>query len=169
MHWQASSLLETSRALHKEQCLSQSQMPLLSLPVELISSILSFSLDDNPHPSSVLLVNSNFKNIGLSLLHSSLRFRTTAQLELFIENSGLLSCSPRSLSVTLAGGTSDFRLFHLLIAVFNLCIGAQMAYNGKDNNHGDGRLSLKLLNFCLNSHTSDPNLHLIRSALILVK
>ena len=156
--------------LHNTSFVSQSRltMSMHALPLELVSLIISFALHNNPRTTNVLLVNSVFYKHGLVSLHSNLKFTTTDQLSSFVDRVECLSAYPRSLTVTLAGGAADFRLFHLLQVVFRRCAEFQVARD-EEGVEADGRLRLKQLRFCFHSHTSDPNLHRIYHALVLTE
>ncbi|TDL20619.1 hypothetical protein BD410DRAFT_841070 [Rickenella mellea] len=145
-------------------------MSLVDLPPELLLNFISLALYDNPHPVSVLLINPTFLTLGQTILHADLAFTTIHQIEFFSKGDAPLAIRPRSLTVTLSGGTSDFRLFGLLRDALKRCNADESHRTSKLPEarnymiggliHG-GPLELDKLGFCFNTHTTDPNLPLL--------
>jgi hypothetical protein len=139
---------------------------LVELPVELLLDILSLALHTNPTTSSILRLNSHFLSTSLRILHTDLYFRSSTQVNLFRRTN--LTCAPRSLTLDLAGGATDTHLFKELLGTFFKCKTYSQA-KGWGNIDDKGRLMLDLLKWRLNSHTEDPNLRSIYSALSYVQ
>ncbi len=138
---------------------------LFHLPFEIWSEILSFALQIHGVPGDVLCVNSSFCDIGTRILYSRLQFHTIRQLSLFSKTSYPPAYPPRTVEVTLAGGTADFDVFRYLAAAFKRC-------NSPSTHSGEppaSPLSLDLLSLCLNSHVSSPSLQYIYDALVSVR
>lgn len=139
----------------------------LILPPELIIDILKLSFSDFPrHPSSLLLVNSEFSYLSLSVLHSNLRFTSVQQLELFVCGVNRLIVPPKSFSLTLPGGAVDFNTFRLLHDALDHIL--EILTSEREASLPQ-KLSLRCITFCLNSHHSDPNLAYLLRALKLVE
>ena len=163
-------------------------MLLSDLPPELVQEIVAFALDDHPLPSNILRVTRSFFQFGQSLLHTHLHFRSADQLSLFARGRTPLSCAPRSLTISFAGGSANFLVFQYLADALRRCgrssrssyPSSEHSLKGslehachnrlKNNLHVDeGQVSLDVLSLCLHSHTSNPYLSYIHEALSLAR
>lgn len=143
---------------------------ILSLPPELIESILAVALDLHATPSYVLAVCSIFQDIGSRVLYAKLCFKTVRQLLAFSSLLSPVPHLPREISVVLAGGLTDFNLFQYLGDAFRRCIRTHTDVSSEAAaNSSTSVLSLDVLYLCLNSHASSPNLHQIYESLSHVK
>lgn len=139
------------------------------LPVELLAEIVFILFYGHPDASllSILCINALIKDLLLRVLYTHLRFRSIRQLSAFA-NDGLVAYHPKTVTVTLSGGTADFDVFRQLAGVFKRCgaVGGDcsLAESGKTK-----QVSLDLLSLCLHSHTRNPQLRYIFEALSLVK
>ena len=146
-----------------------------ALPAELLLRIFDIVLEDTPrHPIPLLLANSYFRNLCLSLLHSVLRFLSIRQLEYFARACTLLVIRPKVMFIGLAGGTADSRLFKLLRELF-VRIAELIRRSGleTDHDHGNysehGRLGFRSMQLCLNSLRFDENSEYLFKALDLTE
>ena len=142
-----------------------------ALPAELLLRIFDLALNDAPRrPISLLLANSYFHKLCLSLLHSALRFLSIRQLECFVRTCTLLVNHPRVIFIGLAGGTADSRLFKLLRELF-IRIAELIRKSGleTEHDHGNqsehGRLGFRSMQLCLNSLRFDENSEYLFKAL----
>ncbi|KAL1939073.1 hypothetical protein VTO73DRAFT_10333 [Trametes versicolor] len=146
-------------------------MSLSRVPVELLQLILAFALDGNSQPSDVLRVSRTFLELGQLILHARLRFRSIHQLILFSEGSSTLACAPKTLSITLAGGSADFEVFKHLAAAFERCRKTLRSFDKlRGSTSGDAEITqvpLELLSLRLHSHMNNPYLGYIYEALSL--
>ncbi|KAI0634001.1 hypothetical protein C8Q77DRAFT_1055648 [Trametes polyzona] len=156
-------------------------MSLAYVPVELLRLILVFALDDHPAPSNVLRVSRVFHELGQPVLHARLRFHSIQQLIRFSEDISPLACAPKSLSVSLAGGTADFEVFKHLAAALGRCrrtlvrMRSDRARGRAGHENGpperaEGEITqvpLELLSLRLHSHTNNPHLGYVYEALSL--
>ncbi|KAI0824533.1 hypothetical protein BC628DRAFT_1410930 [Trametes gibbosa] len=147
-------------------------MSLLYLPVELLQQVLAFSLADHPIPSDVLCVSHAFLELGQPFLHARLQFQSIHQLILFSQTTSPLSCVPKALSVTLAGGSADFEVFKHLAAALERCRNTLRASDKiRENSNRRGhagevtQVPLELLSLRLHSHTNNPHLGYVYEAL----
>ncbi|KAH9847010.1 hypothetical protein C2E23DRAFT_533661 [Lenzites betulinus] len=145
-------------------------MSFSQLPVELLQLIIAFSLTGNPKPSDVLCISRVFLELGQPLLHGRLQFRSIQQLILFSKTTSTLSCLPKELSVTLAGGSADFEVFKYLAAALERCRNTLRASDklhedGPDNAGEVTQVPLQLLSLRLHSHTNNPHLGYVYKAL----
>ena len=84
------------------------------LPYEILRRITTICLGDiYRKPTSFLLADPTFRDIGQYVLHRDLRFRSRQQMRDII-NVSKLTWAPRALSIELAGCASDFTIFKLL-------------------------------------------------------
>ena len=81
-------------------------MSLATVPIELLQEILHYALHDNPQRAELLCVNKAFFKLGQPVLHANLDFNSINNLILFSEGEEPLTCAPRTLSITLAGGAA---------------------------------------------------------------
>ncbi|KAH9941529.1 hypothetical protein B0H21DRAFT_752328 [Amylocystis lapponica] len=140
-------------------------MAICDLPVELLLEILSLALDKHSSPTDVLCVNKAFAQLSQRILHAELHFQSIRQLILFGEQTTELACAPKTVSVTLAGGTANFNVFLHLAAALRRCGGKPIATDrGAEQT---AQVSLEQLTLCLHSHTRNPNLQYIYEALSL--
>ncbi|KAI0357880.1 hypothetical protein OH77DRAFT_1311352 [Trametes cingulata] len=147
-------------------------MSLSRVPVELLQEILAFALETHPHPSDVLTVNKAFLELGQPLLHARLRFHSINQLILFSNGTEPLACAPKSLCITLAGGSADFEIFKHLAAALERCRRSLRAADKRRARSGENvevvnQVPLELLSLRLHSHTNNPHLGYIYEALSL--
>ncbi|KAI8972430.1 hypothetical protein BD414DRAFT_581328 [Trametes punicea] len=149
-------------------------MPLSQIPVELLQEILKYALEDNPCAADVLSVNKQFLAVGQPLLHARLRFRSINQLILFSRGTSPLACVPRSLSISLAGGSADFEVFKHLAAALERCKRSvrvtdtsRLHEAGDANADGVPQIPLDSLSLRLHSHMNNPHLGYIYEALSL--
>lgn len=148
----------------------------MNLPWELVLEIIQLVLNDVPRrPTPLILVNSAFRDLCLSILHTGLRFRSVQQLDDFTKFTTSLVSYPMNLSIILAGGTADYRLFKLMHGVFQHCLKllsespppTHTKYSETYN--AAPRLKLQRIYFCLNSHTVDDNCRYLQDALCLTE
>lgn len=166
---------------------------LADLPVELLAEIVHDVFDSyDSNPLDIICINATFKDLGLRLLYTHLRFHSIRQLSAFASGSsqlcgggedgkrtqGLVGRSlssnecpkvpylPKTLTVTLSGGPDDFQVFRYLTGVFQRC-GAVSAEDSKDGTIR--QVPLDLLSLCLHSYAMNPHLRCIYEALSLVK
>ena len=164
-------------------------MSLSTVPVEILTEILAYALDAHHSPSVVLCVNSTFLGLGHPLLHAHLRFRSLTHLIRFAEGAIPLARNPRTLEISLAGGSAIFEVFrHLANALQRILHSIRTRANvssstshfqpehdapsrGVNGPVHDGitQVPLELLSFRLHSHTSNPYLSYIYEALSLAK
>ncbi|CDO78263.1 hypothetical protein BN946_scf184491.g8 [Trametes cinnabarina] len=152
-------------------------MSLAQVPIELLQEILTYALEGNSSPANVLSVNRQFLNLGRPLLHAHLCFRSINQLIRFARGTEALACSPRSLSITLAGGMADFEVFNHLAAALQRCKRSMRARNKQqsqsleetpsEQTEGPVQVPLDMLSLRLHSHTNNPYLGYIYEALSL--
>lgn len=148
----------------------------MSLPWELVIEIIQLVLNDVPRrPTPLILVNSAFRNLCLSILHTELRFCSVQQLDDFTKSTTSLVSYPVNLSITLAGGTADYRLFKLMRGVFQHCLRILDEHppsthtRCSETSSATSRLQLQRIYFCLNSHTLDDNCRYLQDALCLTE
>ncbi|KZT63173.1 hypothetical protein DAEQUDRAFT_185033 [Daedalea quercina L-15889] len=144
-------------------------MSLVDLPLELLIDVLKYTLYDHPNPADVLCVTRTFHTIGLRVLHANLCFRTVHQLALFSALQELngrfkLVCAPKTLSISLPGGTASSDVFSMLANVLRCCRAA-LDEPGARKDAGRG-LPLDVLELCLHSHMR-TDVQLIYDALSL--
>ncbi|KAI5120407.1 hypothetical protein M0805_000186 [Coniferiporia weirii] len=136
----------------------------LPIPLELVLRIITLVLDDTPrNPLSLLLVHPVFLSLSLSVLHTELRFSSVRQLEAFKRDCDSLAYPPRVPAVALAGGTADYRLFKFLHSAVGHIL--DIMPSPRPNKR---RLSLRRIQFCLNSHMFDPNCGYLHQALSIM-
>lgn len=166
----------TSILLSESYYFEDSKLTNMGLPWELVIEIIQLVLHDVPRrPTPLILVNSAFRNLCLSILHTELRFRSVQQLDEFTKSTTTLVSHPLNMSITLAGGTADYRLFKLMRGVFQHCLSllgehpptAQTRYS--ETYAATPRLQLQRIYFCLNSHTLDDNCRYLQDALCLTE
>ena len=134
------------------------------LPHEILLRITTLYLEDTfRKPTSFLLANSTFRDIGQYVLHKDLRFRSRQQMRDII-NLSKLAYTPRTLSIKLAGGASDFTIFKLLHGLIRHIMNIT-----PDRDEGETQLVLQRVQLCLNSYMLDPNSEYLYHALTLVK
>ncbi|KAI8972432.1 hypothetical protein BD414DRAFT_425992 [Trametes punicea] len=140
-------------------------MLLSQMPADLLQEIVKYALEGNPFAGDVLSVNKQFLAVGQPLLHARLRFRSINQLILFSRGTSPLACVPRSLSISLAGGSADFEVFKHLAAALERCrrsvrvtdkTGLREA--GDANADGVPQIPLDSLSLRLHSHMNNPHL-----------
>ena len=147
----------------------------MNLPWELILDIVQVALDDYPrYPVSLILLNSTVRDLCLSRLHSELRFRSVQQLDKFINCTTYLKTYPESITVILAGGSVDNRLFKLLYEVVQHCLmllrNNLLPITYSSSMEIDSTcLNLHQIYFCLNSLTGDTNINYLERALSLTE
>lgn len=146
---------------------------LLGLPAELFIDILTYALYNHPTPSDVLCLAQSFYTVGLRILHADLRLRTVRQLAQFSapqESPEVrLACAPKTLSLSLPGGTATSDVFLLLAKALRRCSAALNELSADEGHrHGDTRVPLDVLRLCLHSHMRIDVQH-IYDALILVE
>lgn len=151
-------------------------MPLfLELPDELLFRIIELSLSETSrNPLPLLLINSEFRSICLSILHSELRFSSIRQLESFTKSCSYLSCRPRALLIFLPGGTADYRLFNLLHDLLAHIVdiappSASESEAGFTTSSRRPKLEFRSIQFCLNSHAFNVNCTVLDEALSLTE
>jgi hypothetical protein len=153
------------------------------LPIELVISILSYSLAVHPVPSAILRVATHWRHTGQTILHTNIKISSLTQLYLFRTSN--LSCKPRSFTLRLAGGAVDFTRQRQLPATSWIAPLDELAevHNEDIRNRvsmSGGIFGCLRLAFArcldveevylrLNSHTSDPHIEMIYSALCLIK
>ena len=153
-------------------------MSLAAVPIELLQAILVQALCDHPRPGELLSVNSVFYELGQPILHANLSFRSITQLILFSEGTSPLFSAPRTLTITLAGGSADFEIFKYMAAALRRCLrsiadlrgtkgGDPLAFD-KGTERGT-KVPLELLSLRLHSHSGNPHLSYIYEALALAK
>ena len=162
---------------HRATCLI---WPMESLPIEIVIQILTYGLAVHPVPSSILRVASHWRDIGQTILHTHIEISSLTQLYLF--RTSKLSCKPRSFALRLVGGAVDFtRQSPTLwtapldesVEVHNEDIRNRVSMSG--GIFGCLRFAffrcpdVEEVHLRLNSHTSDPHIEMIHSALCLVK
>jgi len=150
-----------------------------SLPVELVIQILGYSLAVHPVPSSILRVASSWREIGQTILHTNIEISSLTQLYHF--RTSKLSCKPRSFALRLAGGAVDFTRqlptswtasLDEPVEVHNEDIRNRVSMSG--GIFGCLRLAfahcpdVEAVHLRLNSHTNDPHIEMIYSALCLI-
>ncbi|KAL5514785.1 hypothetical protein ACEPAG_2101 [Sanghuangporus baumii] len=134
----------------------------VALPAEILLKIIDFVFDETPRqPLSLLMVNSYFHNLCLSLLHTVLRFSSIRQLDLFVRTCHKLVFRPRVIFISLAGGTDNSRLFKLLREVFlriaDLTCRSVLDSEYQYNRSPQGKLGFQRIQLCLNSLRFDEN------------
>ncbi|KAH8112241.1 hypothetical protein DFH11DRAFT_1689975 [Phellopilus nigrolimitatus] len=143
----------------------------MKLPLDLVWQIIGISLSESPRtPLSLLLVNSEFRDLCLSFLQTELRFSSIHQLEIFEQRCDSLAYLPRTLTITLPGGSADFRLFKVLHDTLQHIVHiVSQSHQGSDNakDLSNRRLRLQRLQLCLNSFTLDPDIEYLFRALNL--
>lgn len=140
----------------------------LDLPTELFIDILAYALYNHSTPSDVFCVSQTFHTVGLRILHAHLRFRTVHQLARFSAPPHLgLACAPKTLSLSLPGGTASSDVFILLANALLRCRTA-FNYLSAEGGHNDARVPLDVLRLCLHSHMRIDVQH-IHNALILAE
>ncbi len=143
---------------------------LSDLPVELLSEIVFILFYGHPDTNllSILCINLLFRDLSLRLLYTHLRFHSIRQLSTFAvgREPKELAYRPKTLTVTLSGGTADFDVFRHLAGVLRRCgaVGAGPSESTKTE-----QVSLDVLSLCLHSHARSPHLRFIYEALSLVK
>ena len=151
-----------------------------SLPIELVIQILTYSLAVHPVPSSILRISSRWRDIGQTILHTNIEISSLTQLYLF--KTAKLSCPPRSFALRLVGGAVDFTRQSPTSWITQLNEPSEI-YNEDIRNRvsmsggifGCLRrafarcLDVEEVYLRLNSHTSDPHIEMIYSALCLIK
>jgi hypothetical protein len=145
-------------------------MNMLDLPPELLEQIITLAISVHPKPPSILCTNRFFYDLGLRALHETLLFKTSAQLALFNSSSTPLSCMPKTVELSLGGGTSDFNTFGWLHAAFLRCLKDRiepiMSHSGVCFTP---RIELEGVYLCFHSHARNKRLHVIRKALGIIK
>ncbi|PBK81440.1 hypothetical protein ARMGADRAFT_780848 [Armillaria gallica] len=133
----------------------------ISLPVEVLTEILTYALAVHPIPADILCAQSLFRDIGLQILHQNLCFRSSLQLHRFISclRTSSLACAPLTLTLDIAGGASE-SVFPSLDSVFT-----QISLDATCRKDAHGRVMLNGLHLILHSHMRDENLHMIYVAL----
>ncbi|KAL6306914.1 hypothetical protein BKA93DRAFT_125469 [Sparassis latifolia] len=138
-------------------------MSLFRIPVELLLEILTLALDEHLCPTDVLRVNHTISELGQHILHSNLHFRSIGQLTVFARETTPLVCPPKSLVITLAGGSASFDVFlHLADALLR----CKQSIDDEERKQ-DKPVPLDLLSLCLHSHTRNPHQKYIYDALTL--
>ncbi|KAK0194462.1 hypothetical protein F5146DRAFT_1102010 [Armillaria mellea] len=137
----------------------------ISLPVELVTEILTYAFPVHPIPADILCAHSLFKHIGLQILHQDLYFRSSLQLHRFISclRTSSLACAPLTLTLDIAGGASE-SVFLSLDSVF-----IQIFLDAACRKDAQGRVMLNGLHLILHSHMRDENLHMVYVALSKAK
>ncbi|KAK0220917.1 hypothetical protein EDD85DRAFT_266769 [Armillaria nabsnona] len=133
----------------------------ISLPVEVLTEILTYALAVHPIPADILCAQSLFRDIGLQILHQNLCFRSSLQLHRFISclRTSSLACAPQTLTLDIAGGASE-SVFPSLDSVFT-----QISLDAACRKDTHGRVMLNGLHLILHSHMRDENLHMVYVAL----
>ncbi|KAK0469075.1 uncharacterized protein EV420DRAFT_7049 [Desarmillaria tabescens] len=133
----------------------------ISLPVEVLTDILTYALAIHPIPSNILCTQSLFRYIGLQILHQDLCFRSSLQLQRFTSClcTSSLACAPLTLTLDIAGGASE-SVFPTLDSVFT-----QISLDPACRKDPQGRVMLNGLHLILHSHMRDENLHMVYVAL----
>ncbi|TBU23354.1 hypothetical protein BD311DRAFT_768597 [Dichomitus squalens] len=150
-------------------------MTFATVPVELLREILAHALCDHPRPGELLCVNKLFYELGQPLLYADLDFRSITQLILFSEGTSPLVCTPRTLTVALAGGSADFEVFKYLAAALRRCLSTSASRTeeggieseSEERMGNDGKVPLELLSLRLHSHSGNPHPSYIYEALAL--
>jgi hypothetical protein len=131
-------------------------MLLQDLPEEILSHILDFALDESASPCGLLCASRTVYRLAYPYLYNDLWFTSTQQLRLFAEGARIpQQFTPRFVTVMLPGG-EDFRDFAAMSRMLATCAPS-------------GRLELDTLRLCLNTLSTDPNLHNIEVALAITK
>ncbi|KAG7442862.1 uncharacterized protein BT62DRAFT_904891 [Guyanagaster necrorhizus] len=132
-----------------------------SLPVEVVTEILTFAIAVHPIPANILCAHTLFRHIGLQTLHQSLCFRSSLQLRRFIHylRASPLACTPLTLTLDIAGGASE-SIFPTLDSAFT-----QISLDAACRKDPKGRVMLNKLHLILHSHMRDDNLHMVYVAL----
>ncbi|KAI0729465.1 hypothetical protein C8Q72DRAFT_777841 [Fomitopsis betulina] len=148
---------------------------LLALPAELFIDILTYALYDHSNPANVLCVAQLFSTVRLRILHANIRLQTVRQLAQFStpqESTGdslRLACAPKTLSLSIPGGSASPDVFLLLAKALHRCKAALDELSlAVDESHPDrdGRVPPDILHLCLHSHMR-INVQHIYDALIL--
>ncbi|KAL5497952.1 hypothetical protein ACEPAH_2883 [Sanghuangporus vaninii] len=145
----------------------------LALPAEILLRIIEFVFDETPRrPMSLLMVNSYFHNLCLSLLHTVMRFSSIRQLDRFVRTCHKLAFRPRVIFINLAGGTVNYHLFKLLRELFlriaDLTRKLVLDSEYDQYNHSPrGKLGFRRIQLCLNSLRFDENSDYLFKALDL--
>ncbi|KAI0768284.1 hypothetical protein BD413DRAFT_479577 [Trametes elegans] len=144
------------------------------VPVELLQEFLAYALETSPAPADLLSVSRTFLELGQPLLHARLRFRSINSLILFSQGAAPLVCAPKSLSVTLAGGSADYEVFTYLAAALKRCRRSLQADETRQEGPGGTgepeeatQVPLELLSLRLHSHINNPHLACVYEALSL--
>lgn len=131
-------------------------MLLQDLPEEIVSDILAFAIHDAQRPADILCLNRAFYRLAFQCLYRDLFFTSSQQLRQFAATARIpVGFSPQFITISLPGG-EDFRDFASMHKMFVACAPS-------------GHLDLQALQFCLNTHSTDPNLRDIETALKLMK
>ena len=151
-----------------------------SLPIELAIQILTYGLAVHPVPSSILRVSSRWRDIGQIILHKNIQISSLTQLYLF--RTSELSCEPQSFVLRLAGDAVDFTRqvrtswatpMNESVEVHNEDIRNRVSMSGGIFGclrHAFAQCpDVEEVHLLLNSHTSDPHIEMIYSALCLIK
>jgi hypothetical protein len=77
-----------------------------SLPIEIMLQVLSYALVVHPRPSSILCVNTSWRDASQPILHSRIRLKTLTQLYLF-GTSARLCRAPKSFALLLPGAADS--------------------------------------------------------------
>lgn len=150
---------------------------LLALPAELFIDILTYTLYGHSNPANVLCVAQLFSTVRLRILHANIRLQTVRQLAQFStlqESTGdslRLACTPKTLSLSIAGGSASPDVFLLLAKALHRCKAALDELSlAVDESHPDrdGRVPPDILHLCLHSHMR-INVQHIYDALILAE
>ena len=138
----------------------------LQLPYEILLRIATIHLELIPRkPLSFLLTSRAFSDIAQCILHEDLRFLSIQQMSAMLE-CNRLAYYPRTFTVNLAGGASDFRVFGLL---HRLLLHVINIMPSKQTRPLQRQLLLQRVQLCLNSYMLDPNLEYVFKALSLLK
>ena len=140
----------------------------MDLPVELLTTILGYVVDDLVHAGNtdILRVNTLFHDVAGQILYSNLKFHSNRQLKRFVDLTSPLRWKPRTILVVLSRGTADFDVFKHLAGVLLRC-GARQA---DPTTFDPGKqFSLERLSFCMHSHSRNPHLRDVFAALSLAK
>lgn len=140
----------------------------MDLPLELITFILEYVVGNIAHTgdTGILRVNTLFHDVAGHILYSNLTFHSNGQLRRFAGLTFPLRWKPRTILVVLSGGTADFDVFRHLAGALLRCGARQPEPAILDQGE---QFPLERLEFCMHSHSRNPNLRDVFSALTLAK
>jgi len=144
----------TSAPISETQLIFVSPDIMDTLPAELLIDILDWCLLERESALDIISVCKAWYNLGLSILHHDLEFRSQRQMQLFNQRCVYLHSAPRSITIALAGASirPESQIFGTIAAVWRKCRSE----------------SLYRVALCVNSHSLDPYRSLIGEAMIII-